>query len=648
MSAKRAEKYMRDAKRNRSKAQPETRTPEDLYGLKRNPAGKEAALVETKEKAKHPAIVAALAAIARGATATAAAAPALKNIVNPKPATVDEKRGDGAHDLANFPHPISVISGGVPVAVTSDMTSSEIHAIADKKHEKINGIDGIGVTIRARMPVATHLGNAAVGDVSTREFKVNPADPNSFPLIAPSAKIWDCWNANHVRVYARTESGTVLAGNSSSRCVLSVDPEVTDAPPFTKLAAECQTVARAFAAWENAEITIPQSYMRRTKFYYMDDGMVGDADERVTTPCKWYVTIADTVGMQATALTETWVEVEFRFWASTLAQNPTPAGPARFYVGNTATNLGLLNGFASTLDTSNHASVPGAPPTFPGSNPSIALIPDNSTSTTTNAKVRVLLPFQGTPTTQGRAVAGSYVIMAAMTGTFSASTTAQVNFVINSTTGEMVRHIGPVFNGGTSAGLLQPNYTTGAASTCTDMCGFLRVDIAPTGVTFPYSAGGDPFTNRSSPWLNANSVTVGFVTTGSANVITSAEIYVFAVSSQIPSVLSRSVFNDGKNVTTTLTSRVTAFDSAVDYQRKTAVSLPTANNVTVVEAPMATVAPTPVRIDKDEKYVVVPRPPSPTPSILSAASGLSQYFAGTHVGGPPSKFIETARVMLGK
>jgi len=628
-------------------------TPEQLYAESRH-----AALFEKKStgltigKHKNPALIAGLAA---AVTSLVRNKPdeKLKTIVNPQPATVDASRGAGAHDVANFPHPVSVLSAGVPVAIRSDMKATEVMAVADKKVVKRDGVTGVAVTMRCRMPVANYNGNANKTDVSTQQYDFNPADSTSFPLIAPAAKIFDCWNCNHARLYARTEQSTSISasggGSTTCRVVMSVDPEVTDAPPITKLAAESQTVVRAFAGWENQELEIPQLYFKRTRYYYMDDGIAADGDARVTTPCKWYMTVADNDSGTSAVMGEVWVEAEFEFWSSTLSNLTDVPPPFKAQIGSVTTNLAALLGLYSNLDTSLHACVPGAGSTIVGSNVGVSILPSNSPSTTTTAKFRVMLPFRGTPTTGGQNTPGSYQITTYIDGTFSAGTVMQIGFA--SGQAQTVLHAGPNQNGANPSGAFTPSYATGAASSMLGFCATARYDVSASPTPFSYSSGSDSFTGGIAHWTNGPGVLCSITTTSAANSITAIHVFVNPVAATQPALLGRTFLNDGKTVVSTTNSTIDAFDGRTKHVTVSSAAASVNDDRVVRTAPIVVepVGVQPPRLNiGDEKYVVV-QSPSPTPSISEAAAHIKSYFVGSHLGSlPQSAFTATAKAMLGK
>jgi hypothetical protein len=554
----------------------------------------------------------------------------VKNIVNAKP--VDLKAGE--HDTTNFPHAVSIMAGGVPVAYAGDMSSTQVMAAADKKMIKHDGQNGVAVTMRCRMPVSTFYGNAATGDTSTQSFKANPADTTAFPLIAPAARIFDCWNFNHIRLYTRTETSTTVPNASgvsgNSRIVLSADPEVTDLPPITKNAAESQTIAKAIAAWENAELTIPSTYFRRTKYYYMDDGVLADADERVTTPFQWFITVADNSSGVATPLGEIWVEAEFEFWSSTLSSLGFLPPPSKFVVGTGTSQLDLLTRLYSSLDDSLHNSIPGASSAVPGSNPNVAIVASATASTTAIARFRVLLPFLGTAQTGGRAVPGSYLISVAAT-----SLGFTLNDAINFTAqNAAVLHNQPALNGFSG----NEGWSGIANVATTQNAAFARFDVPVTAGRFNYTTATDSFTNYQSHWGLAPSVQITI--NGTANAQTSIVVYVVSLSTVAPALLSTTAYNDTKTVTRFDQTTIPAFDGAITHRVKSVVAapLPPMSNVITVDNGLP--ACQPQRDTVGGTRVLAPssavtrtndiplNPPSPTPSVIGAAvsHALTSYF----------------------
>jgi len=349
---------------------------------------------------------------------------AAKTIINPVAPTVDVTRGAAAHDVANFPHNLSVISGGVPVAIKGDATATEIMGMADKHDAVVNGMKGVTVTLRGRFPVANVFGNSTAATVTVRSFIINPADPISFPLTAPAAKIFDCWIPGHVRHYIRTESNTSSVG----RIVTAYDAEVTDTLPNTKLGVENMATSVAVAPWENSENRMPAQYGKRTAFYYISDDEVADGDERVTSLAKLVLCVADNTTGPTATISELWVEAEFHFFASTLTGGNSVPPPARFFSA-AATNLGIVKGLMTLNDSTAHASVPGATSTLPGSNAAFSITAHSVTpSSSTVASFRVLLPFVGAPQTGGYSRPGSYVV--AVMGVSLETKTASFAFAV--------------------------------------------------------------------------------------------------------------------------------------------------------------------------------------------------------------------------
>jgi hypothetical protein len=624
------------------------KTPEQLYAEKMHLTNLLESKQTERQNTKNPALIASLAsAIASAANP----AKPLKNIVGAKPAAVSTAPPhliEGEHDMVNFPHSASIISKGMPVAISSSMTSEEVMAMADKRHVRHNGEDGVEVTMRCRMPVTNYNGNTNSTDVTTQTFKVNPADNGTFPLIAPAARIFDCWNADHTRFYARTETGTVLPSNGSSRVVMSADPEVTDLPPATKTAAESQAVSKAFAAWESKEIIIPQKYFKRTGYYYMDDGVVADGDERVTTPCQVYITVADTAGTAALIFGEVWVEAEFRFWSSTLSSQNSVAPPFRAIAGGT-TNVGIVRAMYSTLDATSHASVTGATSTVVGSNPAFSITGGNGATSATGATFTILLPFVGTPSTGGRNRAGSYVILVA------ANCNPSINGnVLNLVATNCTAHTGPTFNGWSGTDSCSPTVGTPGVGSNADLMAYLRVDVPASTATFAYTnALQDAGTGQVRQWLAAPAVLVG-INASSPDSITRISVYCFPVASTQPALLSTNVTSDGKTATYVTSSTVSAFDGRVRMcSTKTSTVAQMTNTSTVwldkttaISVPQSNLT---IKVDSKDgsEFVVVPRPPSPTPSLATAAA-LKNYFAGSHIGAlPVSAFVSAAKQMTG-
>jgi len=476
----------------------------------------------------------------------------LKPIVGAKPVVVDPVRGPGAHDLVNFEHPVAVIAGGAPVAIRADMGATDMLAAADKKVVKYGNRSGVAMTLRARFPVDNVNGNAAASVTATRQYNVNPADPTSCALISPLVRCFDAWKLKHWRNYVRTESSTASVG----RINLSYDPEVTDIPPLNKLQAESIAGSKAFAPWENSDITFPRKYASRQAFYYTSDGVADDGDQRVTSPGKLYVTVADNADSNKT-LAEVWCEVEIELFAATFGNGSFVPPPARFQAGGNNTLITMTQSLMSSVTADQHTAVPGAASTVPGSNPDFSLTAGLGTSTTGTTDVRLLFPMSGNPNTAGQTRPGSYLVSVLFTAT-AVTLTGPLTITIIPQNDAFI-HNGATFNGMNDNVQPTVSFQTGATPFASGhvICCRARVDTLGSSAGFSYTTSRDGGTGLISQWALGPSCVIRI--TGTAADLSGIFCLIDAayVSTVLPAAINLTITTDEKTQVAEITERST-------------------------------------------------------------------------------------------